>query len=648
MSKSYVEELVEVYEALFRDAKYAFPALCKELDKSFAHIARVATTAGIPCFLQWLPALGKHFDKCLAEGEYKQSGLPFSKRRPNCVGIPVFLGELYLLVFDDKGCLRNDYDHTAIVFLRQFLYCAKKATVDCGSEREQREIRAFLELDASLPEPDEIWEQEHAELVELGQTYQGFAQSNLIRPRWYAETDGHPVPRRVFLRNLDIVSGLLSSALGPYRPEEWRHRHGPGLTSDVKPGESKYAFKNWSDRLESAFPYCEHAFHALTEWVDHCSQGLQASSEERASRLMAVPKSFDKPRLIAAEPSENMWCQQNIWHFMRERTSRTWIGKFVKFDDQTQNQEFCLRASRDGALSTVDLSSASDRVTCHAVGQLFRGNLGLLQALQATRTACIDVDTGSGDPVRVKLRKYSTMGNATTFPVETLLFLSIAIASVLTARKRPVTMKEIERLVGEVTVFGDDIIVPTDCRDILERALRSLYFKVNETKTFWTGLFRESCGVDAYRGEVVTPVYWHGPYRDTPESLASTVETAKNLYKRFYVRTSEHLRTTVPAREVPLVRMDSDVIGWTSFVDPGRPHCGFATRFNRVLQRREFLVRSVRAINEKEPLNDGSALLQFFTELPEPTTKWKSGIAQGPRLRRERRWVPVESLTLQG
>jgi len=248
--------------------------------------------------------------------------------------------------------------------------------------------------------------------------------------------------------------------------------------------------------------------------------------------------------------------------------------------------------------------------------------------------------------VTVALRKYSTMGNATTFPVETLLFLSLAITSVLVARRKRPILKEVLNLIGEVTVFGDDIIVPVDCRELLERSLRSLYFKVNEAKTFWTGLFRESCGVDAYAGEVVTPVYWHGPLTDQPESLASTVETAKNLYNRFYVRTSEYLRSTALAADLPLVRMDSDIVGWTSFVDPGKPRF-LKTRWNLELQRREFQVRTVQALVKKHPLSDGSALLQFFTELPEPTSKWASGVTQRPYFVKKYSWVPIQSITLK-
>jgi hypothetical protein len=57
-------------------------------------------------------------------------------------------------------------------------------------------------------------------------------------------------------------------------------------------------------------------------------------------------------------------------------------------------------------------------------------------------------------------------------------------------------------------VFGDDIIVPSECAEFVIDDLESFGLLVNRTKSFWRGAFRESCGVDAYNGVDVTPVRW--------------------------------------------------------------------------------------------------------------------------------------------
>jgi len=183
------------------------------------------------------------------------------------------------------------------------------------------------------------------------------------------------------------------------------------------------------------------------------------------------------------------------------------------------------------------------------VGQLFRGNLELLSALRATRTHHVLIPK---EPERAdcgiwakELRKFSTMGSACTFPVETIVFLAVALAATLTQRGLRVTYKNIRSLTGSVAVFGDDIIVPADSRELLVVALELLWFKVNAAKTYGSGWFRESCGVDAFRGEDVTPAYWLGSYDGKPGSYASTVESANNFYQKFMVETSKYLETTI-------------------------------------------------------------------------------------------------------
>lgn len=682
MSNRHVEELSRVYEAVFRDLSYAYPALTAEFDRDQARLQRALKQRGLHAPCVDLPALGKHLDRCLSEGEYIPSGLPLGRRMSKGVPIPKFLGGLYLLVFELSGALKGDADVTAIDCLRQVLYLAKAAELDCSPSEVCAEVRSFAEVDANLPIPESFWSSEEPVREEIEETYRGFAESQLYSDRVRELKPDKVSVLSTFLRTLDVVSSVLSTTLGPYLYGEWRFRHGPGAIAEVVGPTNKYSWFSWPNRLQSAFPLDDCGFHSVLEWCDHA---LEASDTvEPSSRLISVRKTYTKPRLIAAEPCAHQWCQQNIWHYIRVRVKESWIGDFLWFNDQTRNQRLCLLGSRDGSLATVDLSAASDRVTCHAVGQLFRRNPGLLLALQASRTRFVDQKLAHDVPNRIELKKFSTMGSACTFPVETLLFFCVAVSAVLTKRQMRPTLKEIRSLTEQVTVFGDDIIVPEDCRELLTDALEVLHFKVNTAKTFGTGRFRESCGVDAFRGTDVTPAKWKGICSGSPEAYASTLEVTNNFYSKFFVATSAYLDSTLRRGRFnfPLIPMRSGYLGRKSFVDPGPPSAPKA-RWNADLQRKEFWLPTFLTKVARTAIEDGSSLLQYFTEVPESalnratpfgvfglshelwtrtvyepsltpemgrlSVRWvfpsfQHGYADYPVLKIKHRWVPIDTL----
>lgn len=647
MSNCHVKELEHVYSSLFQDALYTFPTLGDEFERDLARLRRTVSDRGIHFYMVDLPQLGKHFDRCLSNGQYVPSCLPCSGRvgGKEDVVIPKFLRGLYLLVFDSSGCLKEDYSVEAILFLRQFFYAAKKATVACSPEKVAKEIRDFFEADSLLPEPEGFWDDETANFATVDAHYQGYARSEYYSSKLRAvSAPDLQCALSKLLATLDGVSSAVCSALGDYSPDDWNFRHGPGAISECVGPTNKYRWRNWSDRLENVFPVADYGFHNLAAWADRCSQEDEIGSIEPASRLVAVPKTYSKPRLIAAEPSEHQWCQQNIWHYFCDRTARSWLGEFVRFRDQTLNQNLCVEASVTNKLATVDLSAASDSVTCHAVGQMFRHNVPLLLALQATRTRYVTQEVTRKAPSLVALRKFSTMGNACTFPVESLLFLSICISSVLVSRGLLATRRNIASLIGEVAVFGDDIIIPNDSRELLFEGLKLLDFKVNVDKSFWTGRFRESCGVDSFDGHNVTPVYWKSPNTGKPEAVASTIEVCNNFYKKFMLNTSNYLASTL-RKAMPIVYADSGVAGLrTRILSEVR---SFKTRWNDRLQRYESLVPMLQARTRKTQPGDDTMLLQYFTEKPEPFTKWTSGVAQVPKLRMKYGWVSSDDLVAQ-
>jgi hypothetical protein len=248
----------------------------------------------------------------------------------------------------------------------------------------------------------------------------------------------------------------------------------------------------------------------------------------------------------------------------------------------------------------------------------------------------------------LELNKFSTMGNACTFPVESLVFLTVALAATLFAEGRTqVSAWDIKSSYGHVSVFGDDIIVPKYAGEALNKALEFFEFRVNTDKSFSGIGFRESCGVDAFRGVNVTPVYWKQPCDGRPESVASTVEVRNHFYQKWFLRTAHYLSSTLPGwLKLPQVNPDSGVLGlstWNAYAAAELNERKSFLRWNKVLHRYEIYACTLTGIQEKIASDDDSALFQYFTEDPSPFEQWASGVVQRPVLKMRNRWVPVSS-----
>lgn len=625
MSKSHVGTLSKIWRAILADARQAYPGLQADFDKDQIRLDILVKAQGIRVYLEYLPSIAKHFDRCLSEGAYSRAGLPLTKRSSAREQTPKFLRGLFLRVFNQNGALLEDPDIEAIFFIRQLTLFAKKYVLPCPEAAVKNAVFEMVVCDSQLPEPSRFWTDSSVDLASAG--FRGFTTYPLAAG---IELES----RHTFLANLDIVSRLVSSTLGYYNPLEWRCKHGPGAISEITGPSDKFCWTGWSDTLDRVFSYDRYGFHNYSSWagtmvhpnspLDLVEDGRAVSSHEPASRLVAVPKTYAGPRLIAAEPSANMFCQQNLLDYMVTRVRRSWMGEFVKFDDQTQNQKLCTLGSVDGAQTTIDLSMASDRLAPDLVGNLFYANRGeFLLALRATRTQFCEQTINSDCPARMVLKKFSTMGSAVTFPIQSIVFMTIAIASILTKRKKNASLRNIYELVGHVSVFGDDIIVPTDTREHVIASLESLRFKVNSNKSYWNGKFRESCGVDSFRGHDVTPVYYRQSYDGkTPETLASCVQTSNRFYKKFLLNAASLLASTLPKR-IAQVAMGSGAFGLCSRTDLDNRH--LKTRYNKNLQREELQSLSIKTWTKKTETESDSALYQYFTDRPSSAALWKNG-----------------------
>jgi len=204
------------------------------------------------------------------------------------------------------------------------------------------------------------------------------------------------------------------------------------------------------------------------------------------SKLTFVPKNAKTDRPICVEPLYNSFAQTGLGTEIRKRLKK--IGCNLK--DQTRNQKLARVGSLTGQLATVDLSSASDMISKEVIRCMIP--FDWFRLLTLTRSPSYTYEGRT-----YHFEKFSSMGNGYTFELETLLFLTIA-KSVCEALKLPT---------DDVSVYGDDIILPSAGFELLGRVLTKLGFKVNKAKSYATGPFRESCGKDYFLGDLVRPLF---------------------------------------------------------------------------------------------------------------------------------------------
>jgi hypothetical protein len=269
------------------------------------------------------------------------------------------------------------------------------------------------------------------------------------------------------------------------------------------------------------------------EWIDRIVKMRRKLTLGPCSKMILVHKDARGPRVICAEELELMFIQQGLADQVKRSIQRVSAGR-VQFADQSINGRLALLASLTRDDATLDLKDASDRVSLWAVRRALRGHL-LLEYLEATRSVRVLLPNGE---YRLGLRKFAPMGSALCFPIEAALFYSIAVAAI--AALLPGRLRWIRR---HVHVYGDDIIVPREYAACVMDALEAWSLKVNRTKSFVHGFFRESCGVDAFAGYNVTPVKLKkllpNEGQKSASELASLARTASLFVERGYVQAGE-------------------------------------------------------------------------------------------------------------
>jgi hypothetical protein len=430
-------------------------------------------------------------------------------------------------------------------------------------------------------------------------------------------------------------------------------RHGPGATAERLRGNAKYSFDRWHERLNVAFPLDWFRFsnldHALSDEDGLSSIKEYDVDQELPVRVITVPKTLKSPRIIAIEPVCMQYAQQALSNWIVPRIEKsTILGRAILFRDQSVNQKAAIIASSNGSSATIDLSEASDRVPLQMVRLMLRECPMLLEAILACRSSMAQLPTGE----IIALKKFASMGSALCFPIESMYFFTIIVHAILWKHGIPPTPLTIRRIAKRIHIYGDDIIIPTDEVDTVIEALQLYGCKVNSTKSFWTGKFRESCGCDAFDGIDVTPVYLREAqprHRRDSTGILSWVSTSNQLYQAGMWKTSDVMKNAVEKLmgKLPIALDGTPGLCWTSFLGCPEPE--------RMCDHLHVpLVRTykVQARRVTDTLDGYPALLKYFlrsngTSVPDhlnPREVDKKHLAFSARcgtVSRKRHWVPV-------
>lgn len=322
---------------------------------------------------------------------------------------------------------------------------------------------------------------------------------------WTMCEDYHILPRVPWRKFRSYCASLVASIIGDLPPESAFIGGFSGGASTSKKRTKSHPSSKYTGKAHctsAALPWWEEVvIPQLPGWYrnviildEDClpftGPNVLTVVKHDCNVMFTVPKNTTIDRVACKEPDINMFMQKGLGKFIRKRLRRR-VG--INLNDQSINNGLAREGSIDGTLATVDLSSASDSVTT-ALVEAFLPPLwySAMNAIRCSHTL-IDGEMHVNE-------MFSSMGNGFTFELESLLFYVIARA-----------VMYFEGVSGKVSVYGDDIIIPSGVYHQLEWVLHILGFRVNPDKSFYEGHFRESCGGHYLHGYDVTPFYLRAP-----------------------------------------------------------------------------------------------------------------------------------------
>lgn len=544
---------------------------------------------GISFLTITLPQFASDFERSISEGVIDSKAFRNFRKAQ---AIPAFLQGMLSQLFDQET--GRIYDKTNPIYngvgpkvrsiyveaIREICLAFKKIEIPCTPERTSAALDSFVFLEQSF---------ENFQL-QIGE-----------------------------IADFKAVSQVLwTPIIGSFELGDVVPKHGPGATAENISGNQKYLWQKWNDRLEPYFPLVGMGYPmgAFPDSEELEIVSIVSMEREQPVKVTPVPKTLKSPRIIAIEPCCMQYAQQGIRDWLYNQIESHWLTRgHVNFRDQSINQELALISSSTGQFATIDLSDASDRVPRELALEMFSVHPDLQAAIEACRSNSAVLPDGR---IVSPLRKFASMGSALCFPVEAMYFYTICVVALLKDQNLPATLRNIFDVSRGVYVYGDDIVVPTTNAAAVLDYLQKYNCKVNSNKTFTSGSFRESCGIDAFEGESVTPTYirqMRPENRHKAAEIVSWVATSNLFYKKGYWATAEYMRKCIDSLigPLPYVSDTSPVLGYTSYL--GLRSTEGNLRWNKDLQRLEIKAYVPSPVFRTGVLVGYSALSKSLKEL---------------------------------
>lgn len=595
---------IVLLESLFKDIKRLLPDV-QGLDRDVITIKKRFEQEGYGFLTIALPALDGALTRALSTGKF---ACPVGFKTVKGGTIPRFLSGMFCKMFESStGALKEDFDVGVLKCVRNILMLFKKMKLSPEHEDKLHAaaVATFFECDTK------------AGLVVI--------------------PDRH-------LAHIQRVAKLILNTLTNKDVENAVYRHGPGSVEEGYRANQKWVALSdaiWNGKFDSSdigFDVQNHLHFRYSDTLhkvpsidkptdgqklpDRCggddngfrweSRGIfDFNGASRGSaRLISVLKNSSARRTITIEPMLNQFVQQGLNILVRESIRECRIlSNCLALSDQTANQKLALEGSLLDNWATIDLKAASDLMSVKLVEAVFGHHGQFFDRMMDCRSP--QVYEGSNAPMH--LRKFAGMGNALTFPVQSICFAAISMAAILDSEGSSPSYWNLRRASRHIRVFGDDIIVSRKYAHQVVNWLHDFGLQVNVKKSFLEGNFKESCGVDAFRGIDVTPHYIkHRPDESStePSIIAGLVSLSNHTWMDCLYELSTCLKEEVESRlrkTLPLVSKDSGLLGWHSRLDSSH-----VTKW--CMKTHQFLIRAgaLFPVKRKDALDGYAALLKYF------------------------------------
>jgi len=627
--ETYTNLTLSFFRAIQQDVEKLYPEHYEEISLSFDWLLSAQTCdAERLIMVKALCTLGKAMEQSLISPKLLEvpSYFPLSEGS----ALPVFLHFLFEEVFYPSGLRRygkapgeqeiSGEIASAVFVLRQILLAFSKAEdLPCNTEPTD-ELRSFIarvtkRVDHSVRYPTDITQQNIMSIAK-----------ELLR---HVLTDAD-------VESLDehrLAAPLQQWIDSPFG------RHGPGAVAGEERGFDKWDFSpnGITDDVTSFGPAFEPLYYQY-EGEDNTS-GVFSDS----AIVTLVPKDFRGRRIICIEPKERMFAQRGLMEILFDIVHNCQLTRqSIDFNHQEKSQRFIQKRG----ISTIDLKDASDLVSLDLVKNLFPPRFVELVLKYRSPYLLVNelLPDDDGDWSAPHVFRYTTaltMGNALCFPIETLVFWSLSLATMIECSDSRLRNRALYFISGgegawtihtfrkhfPLRVFGDDIAVPSRFYSEVCETLRQAGLSVNANKSCCETPVRESCGAWLF-GETDVRItrFAFAQLSNTQvwnSWRANAIELSSNGFNAVAAKILEHLVEFHPAARASLGLQSS-----------GSVKVGY--RWNKDYQRVEVLVPTIREDGVRLHLNGEKGLYAHFTGQATDRTS-----CQGDAQRVKWQWVDV-------